>query len=947
MAYPELGLYNILSAYKLLNTALLLRCPIAFFADLRYSSVSNFLIKIFNLEPTMSNTVTSDQAENNYYNPQAIEAAQQAKWATDKRFEVSNEPSDKPSRYMLSMFPYPSGKLHMGHVRNYTISDVLSRYYRLKGHEVMQPMGWDGFGLPAENAAIANQTPPAKWTFANIDNMRAQLKLLGLSIDWSREFATCSPEYYQWEQWLFLQLYKKGLVYKKLSTVNWDPIDNTVLANEQVIDGKGWRSGAAVEKRDIPMYYFNITDYADELLDDLDQLEGHWPSEVLTMQRNWIGRSAGMEVHFPYELAGESNTLDVFTTRPDTLMGVTYVAVAAEHPLAQYASENDKAIADFCALCKKGSVAEADLAKAEKVGMDTGLTVTHPLTGEEVPVWVANYVLMSYGSGAVMAVPAHDERDYEFANKYSLPIKQVIQSPEGYKESVLADAKADGSEPNLAYTERGTLVNSGEFDGLDFEQAFEAMLAKLEPKQLAKKKIQYRLRDWGVSRQRYWGCPIPMINCEHCGTVPVEEKDLPVVLPTDVVPDGRGNPLKNIPEFVNTTCPKCGNPAERETDTFDTFVESSWYYARFASPNDAQSMVNKSAANKWLPVDQYVGGVEHAVMHLLYARFFHKLMRDENLVSGNEPFANLMTQGMVLAGTFYRVNADGSTTYYFAEDIDIDYDDRGQPIKAILKADGQPVTIGKIEKMSKSKNNGVDPQITIDKYGADTVRLYTLFTAPADQTLEWSDDALKGPYNFVKKVWRIAAEHMQALTAANLDLTTLNSEVLNTEGLSKEAKNLRRKTHETIAKIDSDLGDRLALNTPVSSLMELANELTGFKVTNEQDLRVQHEALVDLLIMLSVYAPHVGEHLLEQLGLDTVTLNYPTVDESALVQDTITMVVQVNGKMRGKMDVAPNSDPEQLKAQARAIEGVAKFITGEIKKEIVVPNKLVNIVVVG
>ncbi|MBE0442209.1 MAG: leucine--tRNA ligase [Psychrobacter sp.] len=895
----------------------------------------------------MSNTVTSDQAENNYYNPQAIEAAQQAKWATDKRFEVSNEPSDKPSRYMLSMFPYPSGKLHMGHVRNYTISDVLSRYYRLKGHEVMQPMGWDGFGLPAENAAIANQTPPAKWTFANIDNMRAQLKLLGLSIDWSREFATCSPEYYQWEQWLFLQLYKKGLVYKKLSTVNWDPIDNTVLANEQVIDGKGWRSGAAVEKRDIPMYYFNITDYADELLDDLDQLEGHWPSEVLTMQRNWIGRSAGMEVHFPYELAGESNTLDVFTTRPDTLMGVTYVAVAAEHPLAQYASENDKAIADFCALCKKGSVAEADLAKAEKVGMDTGLTVTHPLTGEEVPVWVANYVLMSYGSGAVMAVPAHDERDYEFANKYSLPIKQVIQSPEGYKESVLADAKADGSEPNLAYTERGTLVNSGEFDGLDFEQAFEAMLAKLEPKQLAKKKIQYRLRDWGVSRQRYWGCPIPMINCEHCGTVPVEEKDLPVVLPTDVVPDGRGNPLKNIPEFVNTTCPKCGNPAERETDTFDTFVESSWYYARFASPNDAQSMVNKSAANKWLPVDQYVGGVEHAVMHLLYARFFHKLMRDENLVSGNEPFANLMTQGMVLAGTFYRVNADGSTTYYFAEDIDIDYDDRGQPIKAILKADGQPVTIGKIEKMSKSKNNGVDPQITIDKYGADTVRLYTLFTAPADQTLEWSDDALKGPYNFVKKVWRIAAEHMQALTAANLDLTTLNSEVLNTEGLSKEAKNLRRKTHETIAKIDSDLGDRLALNTPVSSLMELANELTGFKVTNEQDLRVQHEALVDLLIMLSVYAPHVGEHLLEQLGLDTVTLNYPTVDESALVQDTITMVVQVNGKMRGKMDVAPNSDPEQLKAQARAIEGVAKFITGEIKKEIVVPNKLVNIVVVG
>lgn len=909
----------------------------------------------------MSNAVTADQSNTNnspisandtsnnstQYQPQLIEAAQQAKWANDKRYEVGNEPSDKPSRYMLSMFPYPSGKLHMGHVRNYTISDVLSRYYRLKGYEVMQPMGWDGFGLPAENAAIANQTPPAAWTFANIDNMRAQLKLLGLSIDWSREFATCSPEYYQWEQWLFLQLYKKGLVYKKLSTVNWDPVDNTVLANEQVIDGKGWRSGAPVEKRDIPMYYFNITDYADELLDDLDQLEGHWPSEVLTMQRNWIGRSSGMEVHFPYELAGQENTLDVFTTRPDTLMGVTYVAVAAEHPLAQYASEKDDTIAQFCALCKKGSVAEADLAKAEKIGMDTGLTVTHPLTGKEVPVWVANYVLMSYGSGAVMAVPAHDERDYEFATKYNLPIKQVIDIPNGYFDGIEADAKANDTVANLAYTERNTLVNSGEFDGLDFEQAFDAMLAKLEPQELAKKKIQYRLRDWGVSRQRYWGCPIPMVNCEHCGTVPVEEQDLPVVLPTDVVPDGRGNPLKNIPEFVNTTCPKCGNPAERETDTFDTFVESSWYYARFASPNDAQNMVNKSAANKWLPVDQYIGGVEHAVMHLLYARFFHKLMRDENLVSGNEPFANLMTQGMVLAGTFYRVNADGSTTYYFAEDIDIEFDERGQPIKALLKADGQPVTIGKIEKMSKSKNNGVDPQLTIDKYGADTVRLYTLFTAPADQTLEWSDDALKGPYNFVKKVWRIATEHMQALADANLSLDALNNNALNTDDLSKEAKNLRRKTHETIAKIDNDLGDRLALNTPVSSLMELSNELASFKASSEQDLRVQHEALVDLLTMLSVYAPHVGEHLLEALGLESSALTYPAVDENALVQDTITMVVQVNGKMRGKMDVAPNSDPEQLKVQARTMESVAKFITGDIKKEIVVPNKLVNIVVAG
>lgn len=898
-----------------------------------------------NLQPDQTNNQVNTQIETNMnsYQPQLIEAQQQQKWATDKRYEVSNEPSDKPSRYMLSMFPYPSGKLHMGHVRNYTISDVLSRYYRLKGFDVMQPMGWDAFGLPAENAAIANQTPPAKWTFDNIDNMRAQLKLLGLSVDWSREFATCSPEYYKWEQWLFLQLYKKGMVYKKLSTVNWDPVDNTVLANEQVIDGKGWRSGAAVEKRDIPMYYFKITDYADELLDDLDQLEGHWPSEVLTMQRNWIGRSSGMEVHFPYTLEGQDNTLDVFTTRPDTLMGVTYVAVAAEHPLAQYASEHNEKIAAFCALCKKGSVAEADLAKADKIGMDTGLTVTHPLTGKQVPVWVANYVLMSYGSGAVMAVPAHDERDYEFATKYNLPIKQVINIPEGYFDAIDADDSADSS--NRAFTERNTLVNSGEFDGMDFDQAFEAMLAKLAPSELANKKIQYRLRDWGVSRQRYWGCPIPMVNCEHCGTVPVEEQDLPVVLPTDVVPDGRGNPLKNIPEFVNTTCPKCGNPAERETDTFDTFVESSWYYARFASPHDDTNMVNKSAANKWLPVDQYIGGVEHAVMHLLYARFFHKLMRDENLVSGDEPFANLMTQGMVLAGTFYRVNSDGSTTYYFTQDVEIDFNERGQPIKAILKADGLPVTIGKIEKMSKSKNNGIDPQTTIDQYGADTVRLYTLFTAPADQTLEWSDDALKGPYNFVKKVWRIATMHLQAISDANLSLESLNNTPLNTEGLTKSAKALRRKTHETIAKFDKDLGERLALNTPVSSLMELSNELASFNVSSAQDLQVQHEALIDLLIMLSVYAPHVGEHLLEQLGLDTQTIAYPAVDTSALVQDMVTMVVQVNGKVRGKMDVAPNSDPEQLKAQARTIDSVAKHITGEIKKEIVVPNKLVNIVV--
>ncbi|PIE47416.1 MAG: leucine--tRNA ligase [Gammaproteobacteria bacterium] len=886
----------------------------------------------------MSNTTLTDQ-----YNPQSIEANQQTKWEQDKRFEVSNDTTDKPSKYMLSMFPYPSGKLHMGHVRNYTISDVLSRYYRLKGYEVMQPMGWDAFGLPAENAAIANDVAPAEWTFKNINNMRDQLKSLGLSIDWSREFATCTPEYYRWEQWLFIQLYKKGLVYKKLSTVNWDPVDNTVLANEQVVDGRGWRSGAVVEKRDIPMYYFKISDYADELLDDLDQLEGHWPKEVITMQRNWIGRSQGMDLHFPYKLEGTEYSLDVFTTRPDTLMGVTYVAVAAEHPIAQFAAEQHTDIAAFCDECKQGSVAEKDLAKAEKKGMDTGVTVTHPITGEQIPVWVANYVLMSYGSGAVMAVPAHDERDFEFANKFGLPIKQVIEFTD-----INDDYDTNEWKDWYANKQGGKCINSAGFNGMNFDEVVTAILAQLEDKGQAKSTINYRLRDWGVSRQRYWGCPIPTINCEHCGTLPVDEAELPVVLPTDVIPDGRGNPLNSNEAFLNTSCPKCGSPAKRETDTFDTFMESSWYYARYASPQFEDGMIERNAADKWLPVDQYVGGVEHAVMHLLYARFFHKLMRDEGLVSGDEPFANLLTQGMVLAGTFLRKNEDGSTTYYFPHEVDIDYDDKGQPIKAILKADGKPVTIGKIEKMSKSKNNGVDPQQTINQYGADTVRLYTLFTAPADQTLEWSDDALKGPYNFVKKVWRIALDHQQLLQKAKFD--ELNLADIAQDALDSNAKKLRRKTHETIDKIDGDLGERLALNTPVSSLMELANALSNYQAdtNNIQSVLVQHEAIVYLLTMLSMYAPHVAEHVLEKFTIDTATLSYPQLDKQALVQDSITMVVQVNGKVRGKMEIAPNANPETIKAKAKSIESVAKYLkTGEIKKEIVVPNKLVNIVVVG
>lgn len=893
-------------------------------------------IQILQIQTIMSNSALTSQ-----YQPQEIEPAQQQKWEQQNRYQVNNAASDKPSRYLLSMFPYPSGKLHMGHVRNYTISDVLSRYYRLKGYEVLQPMGWDAFGMPAENAAIANAVAPAAWTFSNIDNMRAQLKSLGLSIDWSREFATCTPEYYKWEQWLFVQLFKKGLVYKKLSTVNWDPVDNTVLANEQVVDGRGWRSGALIEKREIPMYYFNITAYADELLNDLDKLEGHWPQQVITMQRNWIGRSEGMEIHFPYTLNGEEKTLDVFTTRPDTLMGVTYVSVAAEHPLAKHAATTNPALQSFIEACKKGSVAEADLAKAEKMGMDTGLTVTHPLTGQQVPVWVANYVLMSYGSGAVMAVPAHDERDFEFANKYQLPIKQVIDLDERHKQGQQFDATT--WQDWYGDKQNGVAINSGELDSLNFKQAFDKISTQLEPKGLAKKTINYRLRDWGVSRQRYWGCPIPVINCADCGTVPVPENQLPVVLPLDVVPDGRGNPLNNLASFTDVNCPCCGKPAKRETDTFDTFVESSWYYARFASPNYTDGMINKVAADKWLPVDQYVGGVEHAVLHLLYARFFHKLMRDEGLVQGDEPFANLLTQGMVLAGTYLRENTDGSKSYYFPEEVDIRYNDKGQPIEATLKADGQPVKIGKIEKMSKSKNNGVDPQATIDQYGADTVRLYTMFTAPVDQTLEWIDDGLKGPYNFLKKVWRYTIEHAETLTQQSLTAATLS--VTDTQSLSKAAKSLRRKTHDTIGKLDDAFGKNLALNTPVSFLMELSNELTAFEIASDSDLAVANEALVTLLTLLTMYAPHMAEVLLEQLGIDVMTLTYPAVDTSALVQDTITMVVQVNGKIRGQMEVAPNSDSDWLKAEAKQLDSVAKFITGDIVKEIVVPNKLVNIVV--
>ncbi|WP_372403980.1 leucine--tRNA ligase [Acinetobacter piscicola] len=865
------------------------------------------------------------------YQASAIEPNVQQDWETRKAFKVADT-VEGPRRYILSMFPYPSGKLHMGHVRNYTIGDVISRFHRLKGETVLQPMGWDAFGLPAENAAIAHQVAPAKWTFENIAYMRDQLKKLGLSVDWDREFATCTPEYYHWEQWLFVQLYKKGLIYRKLSTVNWDPVDQTVLANEQVENGRGWRSGALVEKRDIPMYYFRITDYAQELLDDLDTLKDGWPQQVLTMQRNWIGRSQGMEITFP-----SANTdvyadgLTVYTTRADTLMGVTYVAVAAEHPMALKAAESNPELAAFIEECRMGSVAEADLATAEKKGMATGLSVRHPVTGEEVPVWIANYVLMSYGSGAVMAVPAHDERDFEFANKYNLPIKQVIDAKGA------DDADYSATEWQEWYgSKEGKLVNSAEFDGLDFQAAFDAFLAKLEPQQLANSKVQFRLRDWGVSRQRYWGCPIPMINCDKCGQVPVPEEQLPVVLPTDVVPDGSGNPLNKMPEFYETKCPCCGGDARRETDTLDTFVESSWYYARYASPDFTGGMVKPEAAQSWLPVNQYIGGVEHAILHLLYARFFHKLMRDEGVVQGNEPFTNLLTQGMVLADTFYREAESGKKTWFNPADIELEKDEKGRVLSAKYKGDGQEVVVGGQEKMSKSKNNGIDPQAIIDQYGADTARVFMMFAAPPDQSLEWSDAGVEGSNRFLKRVWRLTTGFLEKGN---------NASAIDTAKLSQDAQDLRRKTHETIQKVGDDIERRHAFNTAIAALMELLNANNKFDAKDDNDIAVARESIITLLTLLAPFAPHLSQTLLAQFDIDLTTVLFPAVDESALTRNTQTIVVQVNGKLRGKLEVSVDASKDDILAQAKALPEVQQFLTGPTKKEIFVPNKLVNLVV--
>ena len=862
------------------------------------------------------------------YQPREIEAAAQSHWDAQKSFEVSEQPG-KDTFYCLSMFPYPSGKLHMGHVRNYTIGDVIARYQRMQGKNVLQPMGWDAFGMPAENAAMKNKVAPAKWTYENIDYMRTQLKSLGLAVDWTREVTTCKPDYYRWEQWLFTRLYEKGVIYRKNGTVNWDPVDQTVLANEQVIDGRGWRSGALIEKREIPMYYFKITAYADELLESLDELDG-WPEQVKTMQRNWIGKSRGMEISFPYDVAsiGSEGVMKVFTTRPDTLMGATYVAVAAEHPLATLAAQNNPELQAFIDECKRGGVAEADIATQEKKGLATSLRVQHPLTGELLPVWVANYVLMNYGEGAVMAVPAHDERDFEFASKYGLPIKPVVRTSAG------DETPAPWQD---AYGEHGQLINSGVYDGLDFEGAFDAIEVALQKKGLGQARTQFRLRDWGISRQRYWGCPIPIIHCDSCGDVPVPEDQLPVVLPEDVVPDGAGSPLAKMPEFYECSCPKCGAPAKRETDTMDTFVESSWYFARYASPHYEQGMVDPAAANHWLPVDQYIGGIEHAILHLLYARFFHKLMRDEGLVSSNEPFKNLLTQGMVIADTYYRTLENGGKDWFNPADVIVERDAKAKVIGAKLASDGQPVEIGGTEKMSKSKNNGVDPQAMIDSYGADTCRLFMMFASPPDMSLEWSDSGVEGASRFLRRVWRLAHAHVSAGTVGTLDVASLDD----------EQKAVRRAIHLAIKQASQDVGQHHKFNTAIAQVMTLMNVLEKAATTEEQDRALLQEGLETVALLLAPITPHICHALWNNLGREGAIIDarWPEVDEAALVQDNLTLVVQVNGKLRGQIEVPASASREAVEASARANENVVRFTEGlTIRKVIVVPGKLVNIV---
>jgi len=861
------------------------------------------------------------------YDPRKIESEAQKHWESARAFHADEDPSRRKF-YCLSMFPYPSGKLHMGHVRNYTIGDVMTRFHRMRGYNVMQPMGWDAFGLPAENAAMANGVPPAKWTYDNIAYMKQQLRSLGFAIDWERELATCKPEYYRWNQWLFLRLLEKGLVYKKTGTVNWDPVDQTVLANEQVIDGRGWRTGAVVEKREIPMYYMRITAYAEELLTALDSLTG-WPERVKAMQANWIGKSRGVNIGFPYELAGEKKVLRVFTTRADTLMGATFCAVAAEHPLAAHAARSDTKLAAFVEECKRGSVMEADLAQLDKKGMPTGLFVTHPITGEKIEVWVGNYVLMAYGEGAVMGVPGHDERDFAFARKYKLPIKPVIDV-EGRPYST------DTWQP--WYADYGKCVNSGKYDGLDYQGAVDAIAADLKKKGLGDKQVTWRLRDWGISRQRYWGTPIPIIHCEGCGDVPVPDDQLPVVLPENLVPDGTGNPLAKTPSFVNCKCPKCGKAAKRETDTMDTFVDSSWYYLRFACPDQKNSMVDERA-KYWMAVDQYIGGIEHAILHLLYSRFWTKAMRDLGLIPGvDEPFMRLLTQGMVLNEIFYRKTGEGRITYYNPTDVDVKVDDKGLRTGASLKSDGKPVESDGLGTMSKSKNNGVDPQNLIEKYGADTARLYMMFASPPEDSLVWSDASIEGPAAFLRRLWRAVQEHV----SAGIVRPYSGGE------LSPALRAIRFELHSTITKVTDDYGRRQKYNTVVASIMEFMNVLAKLADHSPTSRAVRQESLQDVALLLSPIAPHISHALWRELkpGADIMREAWPAVDPSALEQDEIELVLQVNGKLRGHMRAPKSADRGQLEQLALAHEAVTRFTEGQsVKKVVVVPGRLVNVVV--
>jgi leucyl-tRNA synthetase len=866
------------------------------------------------------------------YNPQVIERDAQAFWDNARTF-VAHETTGKPKYYCLSMFPYPSGKLHMGHVRNYTIGDVLTRYHRMKGYNVLQPMGWDAFGLPAENAAMANGVPPAKWTYDNIAYMKKQLQSLGFAIDWSRELATCKPDYYRWNQWLFLRMLEKGLVYKKTGTVNWDPVDQTVLANEQVIDGKGWRTGAAVEKREIPGYYLAITKYADELLSALDTLPD-WPERVRTMQANWIGKSYGVRFAFPYTLDGKSEKLWVFTTRADTIMGVTFVGVAAEHPLATHAAKNNTKLAAFVDECKRGSVMEADMATMEKKGMPTGIFVEHPLSGEKTEVWVGNYVLMSYGEGAVMAVPAHDERDFHFAKQYQLPIKPVI-AISGKTFST------DGWQDWYADKEQGICINSGKYDKLSYTAAVDAIAADLQTKCLGEKQMLYRLRDWGISRQRYWGTPIPLIYCGACGDVPVPDKDLPVVLPEDCVPDGSGNPLNKRTDFVNVECPKCGKPARRETDTMDVFVDSSWYYSRYASAGHNGAMLDERV-NYWLPVDQYIGGIEHAILHLLYSRFWTKVMRDLGLVKMDEPFSRLLTQGMVLNEIYFRKPDSGRITYYNPADVDIQTDDKGTRTGAVLRSDGQSVESGGISTMSKSKNNGVDPQALIKEYGADIARFFMMFTSPPEQTLEWNDAGVEGSARFLRRLWSFGHDVAQISTPVSAGVGGVM--------LSSDLADARREIHIVLKQANYDIA-RHQFNTVASAGMKMLNALeSAQKSGSDGALRqaVVREGLSLLLRLLSPITPHISHQLWRDLGYgdDILSALWPEPDPAALTQDEVELVVQVNGKKRGSVRVPREADNKTTEALVLAEPEIQRTLAGKpVKKFIVVPGRLVNIVI--